>query len=595
MSTADPDATHDDRSFEQQRVEQRANAALPGKADSEGWRTLHPLSPLMRGGLTLLIVFGVIIANMRDQLVYLFIDRTDIGGENSYNGGEEYGIEMLLRFGWVAVAGAILAVVGLVVLFSWISWRFTRFRVADGNVELRQGVLSRKQRRAPLTRIQGVNVQRPLLARILGLSVVDVQTADASGNVKLAYLSYKDAKSVRATLLQTAHVVQRGTPAASPPETTDTAVDETSTSSLIEEDAVLGAHPSGAPHGPPQSGFEQQLNDRVSEFLDTDIDAEALRKQSLVRVPAGRLIASTVTSTSSLVIAAGITAFIVLSIVMKQPAILTGVVPWIIIFFSMTLNNINKGWGFTFSPASGSVRIGSGLTSTTTDTVPLRRIHAIEVSQPILWRPFGWWRVRITTPGLDPSGSNVNTQRSEALPVGKADDVVRVVLTILPGLVDPEALQNDMQSRREGWITAVRRSWPLTLWAVRRVGTRMSIGTEEGEAGHSLLLRGGILSRRISIIPVLRMQSVSIAYPLWHRVLGLARVDVHTVIGFHLSNVRGLNDQVAREIFTHVSGEIVRAQREDAENRYNARVAGTRSAREKSAPPHAESPPYDTY
>ena len=41
--------------------------ALPGKADSEGWRRLHPLSPLLRGGIFFIVLVGIVIANFRDR------------------------------------------------------------------------------------------------------------------------------------------------------------------------------------------------------------------------------------------------------------------------------------------------------------------------------------------------------------------------------------------------------------------------------------------------------------------------------------------------------------------------------------------------
>src|SRR5690606_2122443 len=48
------------------------DSVLPGTADAKGWRRLHPLSPLLRGGLVLLVIAGIVIANFRDRLVELF-------------------------------------------------------------------------------------------------------------------------------------------------------------------------------------------------------------------------------------------------------------------------------------------------------------------------------------------------------------------------------------------------------------------------------------------------------------------------------------------------------------------------------------------
>ena len=37
------------------------------------WHRLHPLTPLLRGGLVFVVVIGVIVANLRDRLVQLFV------------------------------------------------------------------------------------------------------------------------------------------------------------------------------------------------------------------------------------------------------------------------------------------------------------------------------------------------------------------------------------------------------------------------------------------------------------------------------------------------------------------------------------------
>ncbi|MBP6684593.1 MAG: hypothetical protein KA158_04135, partial [Leucobacter sp.] len=46
---------------------------MPGTADSEGWRRLHPVSPLLRGGLVLVVLIGVFIANFRDLFFRMFL------------------------------------------------------------------------------------------------------------------------------------------------------------------------------------------------------------------------------------------------------------------------------------------------------------------------------------------------------------------------------------------------------------------------------------------------------------------------------------------------------------------------------------------
>ncbi len=43
------------------------------------WHRLHPLTPLLRGGLTLVVIVGVIVANLRERLVeWVFPVFTDL-------------------------------------------------------------------------------------------------------------------------------------------------------------------------------------------------------------------------------------------------------------------------------------------------------------------------------------------------------------------------------------------------------------------------------------------------------------------------------------------------------------------------------------
>ena len=70
------------------------------------------------------------------------------------------------------------------------SWRFSRFRVADTLIELRTGVLFRQHRQVRFDRIQAVDLGRPLLARLTGLSEVVVQSAGGKdSHLKLSFLT----------------------------------------------------------------------------------------------------------------------------------------------------------------------------------------------------------------------------------------------------------------------------------------------------------------------------------------------------------------------------------------------------------------------
>ena len=145
-------------------------------ADGE-WHRLHPASPLLRGGLVFIAVLGFIIANLRERVVDMFLvlfapdlgDDIDVRYENWQNDWANDPIGGIVSNGLVgwAIAGVAVLIV-LVIVGFWLSWRMHTFRITDEAVEVRSGILFRSHRSARLDRIQGINVNRPLFARLFG-------------------------------------------------------------------------------------------------------------------------------------------------------------------------------------------------------------------------------------------------------------------------------------------------------------------------------------------------------------------------------------------------------------------------------------------
>ncbi|MFL1380462.1 MULTISPECIES: PH domain-containing protein [unclassified Nocardiopsis] len=104
---------------------------------------------------------------------------------------------------WVlGAAGA--GVVGLLV-GGFVTWRTTRYEVAQDHLEIRKGLLSRSRRTIPLERIRGVDVTSTLLHRILGVAVVRIEAAAGSAggseDGKLDAVDTAEAERLRRVLL----------------------------------------------------------------------------------------------------------------------------------------------------------------------------------------------------------------------------------------------------------------------------------------------------------------------------------------------------------------------------------------------------------
>ncbi len=540
-----------------------AAAKLPGTADAEGWRRMHPLSPLLRGGLALLVIGGIIIANFRDRLVEFFFAREALKNDDLAGVFDEQDI-----FGYLVEQGLLLLVLGgalgvilLIVLFSWLAWRFSSYRVTAEAVETRSGILFRNHRRAPLERIQSVNLQRPMLARALGLTKIEVVTAGQDGKVELAYLGHADAKTVREQIMQIAAQKRRG-------------------------DAV-GAVPLDEIHGAAAVAFDGSvyatdtagLAGRAQDFVDSDVDPDAIAGGALVRVPVGRLLGSIALSWEAIILVLVVVAVVVGGAIF-EPFMILGILPLIVVMAGVMFGQFNRGFNFTLSRGRDTVRTGAGLTSTLTESIPFGRIHAIEARQPLFWRPLGWWKVRITTAGHSVAQGGQNASQNVVLPVGLEADVLRVIDTLLPGVGDDEAeiaaLRNGLSGPGTGYRGPGQRAGWVLWWGKPRAGIALEgLGSEDA----TLRIRRGVLTRSLSIMPIVRAQSVQLRRPLVHRMLGLASVQAHTVLGPVRMEMRGMELGIGQRVFDELATAVLRIQGAEAQ-----RLAAARSPRATQTP-----------
>ncbi|WP_157486907.1 PH domain-containing protein [Leucobacter salsicius] len=537
---------------------------------------MHPFSPLLRGGLAVLVIAGIIIANFRDRFIEIFFgDRFWAEYGNDEVSGAQDPIGYLIEQGFIFIAlGALLGIIALIVLFSWIGWRFATYRVTDDAVEERKGVLFRSHRRAPLERIQSVNLQRPLLARALGLTKIEVVTAGQGGKVELAYLSFQDAKNVRAEILGRAATKN----ARNDPDQGGLAPDSNVAAAGAAAIGVAPMQPAGhavddfTPARIGSAKFDAALTARANEFVDVDVDPMAITDNTLVRVPVPRLIASLVIGWEMVIlviVGVGVT----VGAAVLDPAFVFGLLPLIIIMASLIISQFNRGFNFTLSRGSDTIRTGAGLTSTITETIPFGRIHAVQASQPLLWRGLGWWRVRVTTAGHSVAQGGQNSSQNVVLPVGTVDDVLRVFETLLPGIGDDPRETDELRDALVGPGTGYLGAGPRAGWVLWFGRRRSGVTIADASEPHATLrIRRGVLTRTLGVMPVLRAQSVLLHRPLVHRMLGLALLHAHTVLGPVNMYVRGVELEAARRFFDDFAACVLRVQGAEAREIADARA-----------------------
>ncbi|HWL01555.1 MAG TPA: PH domain-containing protein [Microbacteriaceae bacterium] len=483
-------------------------------ADGE-WHRLYPATPFLRGGIVVIAILGYLIVQFRDVFIGIFIGT--VAGREPH---EDPMTRWLLEHSALAlliVFGLLVAIIG----FGWLSWRMHTYRVTDELIEEREGVIWRRHRRGRLDRVQGVDIVRPLFPRIFGAARLEISMAGSDGSIRLSYVASARADELRAGILAAASLRRR---------------------TEAQEDGAE-SHPLPGPLHPPEdsgtrtSRLQGAIVARANEFLTPEL-REPVAASSLVTMHPGRLVGATALrfGTAMLLVLAGA----VLATIYR-PELLFVIIPILIGVYGFAAREVLRSLQYSIASTPDGIRIGYGLLSTTNETLPPGRVHAIELSQPLFWRPFGWWRVRINRASASVRDGGAAQANTTILPVGTIEETLRVVGLILPDWTEPADFT--VSPRRARWVRWF--SW-------RRNGFAFDDRT--------VVLRRGRFWRTLTLVPLARVQSVGIEDGPLTRAMRLARVDVHTVVGVVRARVGALDAQDAvgmwRDIETRALGAM---------------------------------------
>ncbi|MBF4550293.1 PH domain-containing protein [Pseudoclavibacter sp. VKM Ac-2888] len=573
-------------------------AQPPGPALGQGsdlidgeWHRLHPLTPLLKVGV-FVIAIGAFLINQSWQTITSFI----FPQLDEYSGAEYDPTRMVFEnqtwLLWAAL-GTLLVII-LLGLFSYLSWRFAQFRVSDTTIELQSGVLFRKSRQARLDRVQDINIQRPLVARIVGASKIEIGVAGENANIQLVYVRTRDADGIRAGILQRASGAKRNERAAHGQSFEGPAQPGFAGANGGMHMPTSAGQPSGAgPAGAVVQGAAQrpptaeQLRTRASEFFAQRVEeltspelapGEAA-PQSVVRLPPWRLVVANLVNPWLVVVILTLIAGLIITFTFEFWWLLFSILPLGAVFFAITAGQILPSLNYSIAATPDGVRVGRGLLTTSNDTVPPGRIHAVQVSQPLFWRPFDWWMVRITRAGTeqvssDGSQNQAALTRNLVLPVGTRAETERVLALLLPMLVNDEVrrlIELGMYSKGDDdyFVTAPKRAAWMRPFSWRRHGFRLD--------SRALYLRFGAWSRKLTIVPAERMQSIGLDRGPVGYFANVVNLHAHTVLGMGVTTRIGMVDgDIGVRLFDDVSAVAIRAASLDTSHRW--REAATLSA-----------------
>ena len=455
----------------------------------------------------------------------------------------------------------VVSFIGLIL--GTLSWWFTRYHLDELSVHRHSGIFFKKERTIRLESVQSVDISRPLVARLLGISELRFEVADGSGEaLHIKYVSREKATRLRRAALQSISILRAQGGARG-----------TGVGAGYRPDAPLpsgAAYPvSSAQPGVSQSGSvpETAAYPRPAALpVPAGNFPESGSPEGVVafRLSTGRLIMSILLENLvwvvPLVIVMGVSAIITAAFSGLSPLYIPMVAlpslgaPLIGYAGALWARFDNSARFRIYRGDRGALTLRYGFTGTHTQNVLPERVQAVQVEQSILWKMFGWYRVTMTIAGVGVDRSNQGgLTRNVALPVGNERETMTVLRLLLPELDEQQAqvLMAAARSSQKHQVPGAPQMlqvpstarWldPLTLHvkgltsinagaqgARGPASSRPNANIEEHARGDLLLIRNGFLVRRLSVLPVRRVLGVRWTQGPFERACGCAtlRFDV---------------------------------------------------------------------
>ena len=335
-----------------------------------------------------------------------------------------------------------IAVCAVVWLVSGLWWRRMGYRLGAEELSLRRGLLSVQLRTARYDRTQAVDVVEPVIARLFRLAAVRVETAGGQSSV-----------------IEIAYLKK-------------------SDAEALRDDILARVH--GAP---------------ISQ-TETPAEEPAL----VPEIPIARSLIAAALRTSTLFLAG----FLILVVVTRLP--LSTALPILVGALPNAWNVLDSSWRYTARTDGEVLNITYGLADRRRQSIRLDRIHAVQITQPFLWRPLGWYEVRVSVAGYGASASGKASGSTRILPVG----TLAQARQFLPA----DAAPTYASPARAKWVS------PLDY---RQQTVALN--------GDYVIVRNGRLNRRIKAIHTSHIQELTYRRGPISQALGLATVGLDLVQG----------------------------------------------------------------
>lgn len=421
---------------------------------------------------------------------------------------------------WFFIVAAVVGVLSIVA--SLWQWWTTRFVVTPSELRIEHRGVGHDTKRVAFQRIQSVDVTQPFAARLLGLAQL---TIDVGGSqpIKIEYLSRGRAVELRDLLLHRAHG-RRG------------AAEAHATSALTDAGDA----------------------DRV-----------------LIKVPPAELLLGAVLSHELLAMIAVTAIPFVIGVFLGEPLLVGGgILPMLFAIGGFLSKRVLGQWNYTLAETPAGLRITRGLTSLSSETLPVHRIQGIRLAEPVLWRRIGRARVDLTFVGMGKGSSDGEGLQATTvlLPIGRPADVATALHAVWPGF-ELDAIPLTPAPSRARLLAPLALPWIAHGWD-----------------DILLVLRRGWWTRVTAVLPHARLQSVRISQGPVERRLGVTSVEAHSAATLGQNPAVFMTDADAA---LFLRGEAARARlaREREKAGFASTLEGPRLAAGVTGPPTRSTAP----
>jgi putative membrane protein len=437
-------------------------------------------------------------------------------------------LALILSLGTQVLVPLVLAAVfvGLPLAVLW--WMRFTYRVTNGRLEVRSGLVNRTTRVVPLDRVRGVDLTAPFFHRLLGLVKVEIEAAAGGGDkaeISLLAVSRAEGEALRVRLLagaaaetaQEPPMLYRATPRLL------AFAGLTSGRYLLAPAALVGVLFNLADNLP--GGVVERATDAAVDRAPTD------------RLGIG------------IAVAIGV----------------------LVVFVLAAGGSLLVDWGFTLRSEGERLTAERGLLTRRTVSIDRERIRGLDVRDTPLRRPFGLAAVTAIAGGVRGSGG-----RTTLAPIASTDAVTDLLRSVDPPTPDPRAklTAHPRPARTRRFLRALLlpalaagAAIVLGWWWGAAIGLAATAALvplaadRYGQLGHRfdgrrLAVREGSLRRRWSELDPDGIVSFDLRSSPTQRRSGLATLVLHLDQGAGSRRVLDAGGDQTRELLTQVQPRL---------------------------------------